>query len=44
MEADMGRLLRGIIDADPIVLGVTVALTVLLGAAWALSRLRERRP
>ncbi|HEY3358279.1 MAG TPA: hypothetical protein VGQ83_33835 [Polyangia bacterium] len=39
----MERVLAGVIDADPIVLGVTVALLAVVGAVWTVRRLQERR-
>jgi hypothetical protein len=40
----MHRLLNGIVDADPIALGVTVGLLVVLAVAFALRRARGARP
>jgi hypothetical protein len=39
----MDRLLSGVIDADPIVLGATVALVVVLCVAWTVRRLAGTR-
>ena len=39
----MERLLRGIIDADPIALGVTVVALTVLAIVWAAGRPRVPR-
>jgi hypothetical protein len=40
----MERFLRGVIDADPIALGATVVVLLVLAVVWAARRRRAPRP
>jgi len=40
----MERIVHGVVDADPIVLGVCVGLVAALAVVFAILRLRRRVP